>query len=84
MLIHITEEDICLGVRKSQTHCPIGLALRKAFPKSHVRVSSHSVTMGTHIFVPGSDVVKFISDFDSKIPVQPFSFDVNYREIQAT
>lgn len=81
MLIHITKEDIRLGIKKSLTHCPIALSFRRQFPDIWVHVLGPFLeTNSTTLHFPES-VRQFIIDFDRGKSVQPFSIDTAVCQI---
>lgn len=76
--IEVTQEDIEKGKLGECSACPIALAMRRATGKPF--------EVGTDIYWLGFDLrsermlppeaALFVSDFDDKKPVQPFSFEI--------
>lgn len=85
--IEVTQDDINNGVRKSETSCPIALALKRALPDRTIRADTNSLilcersTEGECIFhkIVGTplSVMTFIMKFDEQFPVQPFAFELD-------
>jgi hypothetical protein len=58
--------------------CPVSLAVRRAFKRSDVHTFyAHSYVGYMTLRLP-SKVKHFIEQFDSRQPVEPFSFKVSY------
>ena len=82
MLIYIIKEDIRLGLKKSLTHCPIALCIRRRFPDIWVRVLSPYLEIsGSTILHFDKPTRQFIIDFDQNLPVLPFSIDTSVCQI---
>lgn len=84
MKIHVTQEDIDLGVRQDCNQCPICLALRKHFKDvngvwvdgtriivSYSEGKKESVEM---VAVPPRSVSRFVGRVDQGKKVKPFNF----------
>ena len=91
--IHVTQEDIHLGVCKDAEECAIALALAHKY-KDHVNwvevENIDSIKMADSLrdkwyrvhICPDDDVKvhDFLRDFDDGQKVEPFSFDINEIE----
>jgi len=82
-LVRVTADHIARGKRSDCEACPIALALAEADPRHRIWDVGevwdgvfHAVLM-TGEALPLPPVAKaFVSDFDSKRPVRPFTFYV--------
>jgi hypothetical protein len=75
MQIRVTQEHIDRGLRCSPGRCPVALALRSTLNKS-VNVGKREAFIGDAI-VKLPDAAKiFIHNFDERLPVKPFEFDL--------
>lgn len=80
--IEVTQSDIYNGHRNECNKCPIALAMSRYF-KCEVTVAYNYCQipnkLGGSIRIINSEVMqRFIDDFDSGRPVQPFSFEISY------
>ena len=84
--INVTAEDIACGGRGNCSRCPVAKALTRCVPG--VKESYASYTGGSLYAIAGPglrvkfpiEVAYFISDFDSGLPVSPFTFTVEIPE----
>lgn len=72
--IDVTDEDIRLGKRFSETSCPIARAARRAGIKDPLVVMG-IYSDGKHYCLPLA-AQDFVHDFDHGNPVDPFSFEI--------
>ena len=77
--VNITQSHILSGRKGACRFCPIALALKDAFPESTVHVQGFYFTIDGVQFQSPKEVVNFISDFDSGLPVRPFSFELRMK-----
>ncbi len=85
--INVTQDEIEHGVRLSCGNCPVALAIAKLVrDEIHVLVDSWSVTffeptgngyMITHKRQLPDSAMLWIIDYDSSMPVKPFSFTLD-------
>ena len=75
MKINVTETDIKRGIKNSCFHCPIALALRRAYKKD-ISASIDSAWFGRRSIDLPVKAIDFITSFDYDRPVKPFSFDL--------
>lgn len=80
--VEVTQDDLDAGCQKSQTFCPVALALRR-LTHDHVSVGSVWIygsdpdgTVLWEIVTPGV-VMGFIDSFDRGEEVKPFTFTVD-------
>ncbi len=74
--IEVTEQDITHGKRKQCEECPIALAMHRATDEHwSVGTKLDRCRDGFSIKTPLS-ACEFITDFDSSLPVQPFTFEI--------
>lgn len=78
MIVIVTQEDIANGKRRAATGCPLALAIERATGR-HASVGPQRVSIGWHksLFLPPT-AYNFRQDFDNGVPVQPFTFDLDY------
>lgn len=81
MLIHISEQDIQQGIKKSLTHCPIALSIRRQYPHVWVHVLSPYLEINSTVLHFDKSTRQFIIDFDQGKSVQPFSIDSSKCQI---
>jgi len=84
MLIHITKQDIEQGIKKSLTHCPIGLSIRRQYPNLWVCVLTPYLEINSTILHFDKPTRQFIIDFDQGKSVQPFSIDSSQCQIDVS
>lgn len=72
--VRVTEEHILKGIKRNAGKCPIKLALIDAGLED-VKFCCASPTHNSGF---PREVADFISDFDSDLPVAPFSFEYTY------
>jgi hypothetical protein len=70
--VHVTREHITKGTRGNTDSCPIGLAVKDAFPGTN-KVSIAKYADGTKDFTFIDFILKWVADFDSGNEVEPFS-----------
>lgn len=76
--VTVSKEDIKAGKRRHLTGCPVALALQKiGFSKASV--GREQVTMGDYYALLPRSVKSFIYNFDEKLPVKPFRFQLTTR-----
>jgi hypothetical protein len=85
MRIDITPEDITSGHRRDGSVCPTALALQRAtgLRAKNVHVTEDNVLIYGDGMVPREvllppEVKAFIRAFDSKRPVTPLSFEIDF------
>lgn len=71
MTINVTQDDIDNGVRGNSFKCPVALALIKAVGIDMVQASLRGL-YGKY----AAEVSLFIKNYDSFLPVVPFSFEI--------
>lgn len=88
MKISVTANHIKNSYRRSSRFCPIARAIASHFPLHTVSAGMEYITLydqnlwKSGIYKPlrkcsTPDIVKqFISNFDNKLPVEPFEFDL--------
>ncbi len=81
MLIHISEQDIQQGIKKSLTHCPVALSFRRQYPHLWVHVLGPFLETNCTTLFFDKPTRQFIIDFDQNLPVQPFSIDTSVCQI---
>jgi hypothetical protein len=77
MIISVTHADITEGVKNACNHCPIALAIKRAFNCDCVMVlASFDIIVNSQQYTSEDPetVQEFINNFDNGFPVQPFSF----------
>lgn len=73
MKVTVTQEDIDNGDR-TQSRCPIALAISRAYGLKNIGVGGFSVTgMSKTRWLP-VEAQLFVRDFDNGHPVKPFEF----------
>lgn len=81
-LIHVTQDDIKLGIRADCHLCPIALAIERALGVHDVGVyhgtadwckPKRKTRWGANLPI---EAQTFISDFDAGAPVKPFTFNL--------
>lgn len=88
IIIQVTEEDIQLGKPGNSTLCPIARAIKRT---THCSTASWGYITGTARFPNDEfriyqakeylEVSRFVIDFDSHEPVEPFSLTLSwYKE----
>lgn len=84
MTIHVTQAHIDNGTAKSCEFCPVAEAVREDSGVDCV-VSSIGLTLfpaggkpWVSLFLP-SEAKRFIRSFDRGLPVEPFSFELDYE-----
>lgn len=73
MKIHVTQEDIQQGKRRSCYFCPVAISLRRHKKRREWYVGWNYLDPDNRIKTPKS-VQTFITTFDQGIPVKPFAF----------
>jgi hypothetical protein len=82
MTIHVTQDHIDRGIRKSPFDCPITLAvneqtgLRVSTTHAWFRVIDKEGNTIKYIDFNIKSIADFISKFDWELPVEPFSFEI--------
>ena len=81
--VSVTAGHIAKGKRDDCTRCPVVLAVRDAFP-----AASSVLVSGLHVYMQISrrelehelpaGVQEFIHAYDTRQPVAPFTFDLDY------
>lgn len=94
LIVEVTQEDIDNGKRRNCSRCPIALALMRKFNLDPSEDSLDAASVGLTIasifpvmhrerkpqyFNMPDEASEFIKDFDSKLPVKPFSFTLKPR-----
>ena len=74
--IRVTATDIAKGRRYTITLCPIARAIKRKFRTKRVQVHPGYVTINGVDYFFGVSVRRFIKEFDRKIWVVPFEFDI--------
>lgn len=82
MLIHVTQDDIDGGRPEDDCRCPVSIAVRLAtgIPTSvtgGVIIVDYATPWQQEINSP-EEVACFVSDFDGGLPVEPFSFELDF------
>jgi hypothetical protein len=76
--IDVTQDEIDEGQPGNPFTCPIALAINRRFPCAYAEVCSTSIDFDLdgvcHRFNVSREVRHFISDFDEREPVRPFTF----------
>jgi hypothetical protein len=84
--VTVTAEHIAKGQPRSAFSCPIAFALEDALPGTNCYAGRDNLTVYAHggcapwsvrVRHPDS-VLKFIRAFDSGLPVEPFTFELDY------
>jgi hypothetical protein len=90
----VTQEDIAAGLMRDCEHCPIANAMKRKFPNAlDVTASDDEL----YLRLPGgrsydaqrllartpAPAVNFISRFDEGLAVEPFEFEVEFRDLAA-
>lgn len=73
--IEVSREDIQRGIPKSACYCPIALALKRAFPNSHIKVTGTLFIDGRRFSLPAI-CNTFMGAFDTNKAVEPFEFEL--------
>lgn len=76
MKIHVTQEDICFGTTRSESRCPIALAVKRQTGRiPFVKIDYMNFDGPNAVFrnLPVM-AVRFIKAFDNDRPVKPFAF----------
>jgi hypothetical protein len=84
-VITVTAQHIAQGARSNCWRCPIALAVREAFPDTAIAVSDFYIQMTLdgqqRIIRTPRETALFIRAFDTGVPIEPFSFTVDYPEV---
>lgn len=81
MIIKVTQENIDKGIPCSACNCAVSLGAREAIPNNKsVGASGRNLFINGRSFLLPSHVIKFIFDFDRKLPVEPMEFEINYEQ----
>ena len=79
--VHITQNDIELGVRDNVLSCPISIAVKRQFPDWTVTTNLcfiYLVNESNHLaFTMPEDGFRFVKDFDLGRNVKPFELKAN-------
>lgn len=76
MKIEVTQADISNGLFAA-THCPVALALRRAYPKrENIHVGPYVMQIGSRNVSTPYKVRAFTRAFDDFKAVKPFTFEV--------
>ena len=78
MKIQITQDDIDFGIKKSCTHCPLALCLKRYYDT--VQIKNFEVTVNDVVLVMSRKLQQFVSDFDENKIVEPFEFAFAMKE----
>jgi len=82
VVVKVTAEDIAHGVKNDCERCPIARALWRAIPGASPVVGGVSASWHdgagswVRVTLPAS-ARGFVSDFDGRLPVAPFSFPLD-------
>lgn len=74
--ISVKEHHILCGERMNCFACPVALAILEAVGKKYVQVTSKYITVGNDQQLTPKSVSDFMYNFDARVAVQPFSFDL--------
>ena len=80
--VNVTEKHISQGQSKVDC-CPIALAI-KELGISYVSVNQLKIYFYKdkyHTWDNSKEVINFIKEFDSNIPVKPFTFEMEIKEL---
>lgn len=83
--VRVTSDDIASGKRKDACHCPVALALKRAYPESEIfagddgELYTYQAPAAPRVRVASLPPVanRFIEEFDDGYAVQPFSFTLD-------
>jgi hypothetical protein len=78
-MIHavVTDNDIKVGKRRSKGYCPVSYALKRAFKRQDVEVTSPDYAwLGSRIVELPPHVSQFIMDFDKALVVRSVTFEL--------
>lgn len=79
MLIEVQQSHIDQGRPTDPCRCPIALAVTSKIKADDISVGIDGVTLnGTRVRLP-IEATHFVVHFDSKIDVQPFTFELDYE-----
>ena len=97
--IEVTERDIRLGTPEDSTYCPIARSVKRKLELRGTKAKRLMVANGAVEFEKAENddwwnkdtplatlpaaAVKFMSDFDNKRPVKPFSFFAIFHKARA-
>lgn len=76
MKIEVTQEDIDKGLRFSSLLCPISLAVQRCLNIPSCKVIPGMISFGNNEYDLPDPVNRFIVAFDTRRPVQPFTFEL--------
>lgn len=79
MKINVTKSDIRSGVRYKYDKCPVARAIKRATGKKNIIVIPTGVLCGKKSMRLPNIAAEFISDFDAKRLVEPFSFNLKLK-----
>ena len=80
MQITVTQENIHNGIRESQEHCAIALAIRDTFrfSKPEIEVGDDYAQIDNTLYDLPIEVISFIQEFDDGgYYFEPFTFELN-------
>lgn len=78
-MIHVvvTDNDIKVGKKRSKGYCPVSYALKRAFKRQDVEVTSTDYAwLGNSLVELPPHVGKFVEDFDKGTLVRSVSFEL--------
>jgi hypothetical protein len=86
--INVTAEHIAKGVPGSCTRCAVALAISDAFPGTDIWVYGDTFDLTFEDFGPNfvnlpAGVDDLIHALDDRVPVEPFTFTVDYPVVTA-
>lgn len=74
MKVMVTQRDIDRGELFDPQRCPIARALRRKCRKGYIEVTRGRIEVGGALYKPSRAAVRFMSYFDSEVPVAPSTF----------
>ncbi len=79
IIINVTQEDIDQGQPHKSRTCPVALAIQRATNIENIEVGHIGCAILIKRYITFPDGVQnFIQKFDNKLPVDPFSFELDY------
>lgn len=76
--VHVTDSDIYYGEKRSNSNCPIALAMKRAFPNDKVSVGRDVFCVDKICLPLPLTAINFIKDHDRGYNAREFVFSVNF------
>lgn len=80
MKINVKQDDIKRGTRFTPTICPIALAIKRATRRKVSAGCGWIVFANGEYYNTPHEVRLFMDRYDSRLPVEPFTFDLTHED----